>query len=311
MDRHFATVAPHRAASCPALLYAIFSASARHISRRNNLEARSKMPMQNKRPNIGPEVALEYQNLCISQLMALSGDASEVKDENLLAASVILRFYEELDAPLIGADDETYLNGTLFFLAAQSEPAVCSRGLQNAAFWVGIRQKIHAAFIQQRSIQFDFHCFDGSNYKTIESADDSTWANRIVLHCAEILAYCYGNESRGIESYKRLIKFSEDWYAYKPSSFNPIYYQAPNIVKKEIFPQIWFLGDCHAIQHWHLAQILLAAFDPRVPRMGPNQKKAVAEIEGEIKKNMFSLCGIGFSNKTAPGPITACMGVSM
>lgn len=55
------------------------------------------MPMQKVRPNVGPEVALEYQNLCISHLMALSGDASEVQDENLLAAAVILRFYEELD----------------------------------------------------------------------------------------------------------------------------------------------------------------------------------------------------------------------
>lgn len=29
--------------------------------------------------------------------MALSGDTTEVQDENLLAAAVILRFYEEYD----------------------------------------------------------------------------------------------------------------------------------------------------------------------------------------------------------------------
>lgn len=29
--------------------------------------------------------------------MSLSGDTREVQDENLLAAAVILRFYEELD----------------------------------------------------------------------------------------------------------------------------------------------------------------------------------------------------------------------
>lgn len=48
-------------------------------------------------PPIESEVALEYQNLCISHLMALSGDETEVQDENLLAAAVILRFYEEID----------------------------------------------------------------------------------------------------------------------------------------------------------------------------------------------------------------------
>lgn len=59
-------------------------------SRGNGMDERST-------PIIGPEVALEYQNLCISHLMSLSGDPTEVQDENLLAAAVILRFYEELD----------------------------------------------------------------------------------------------------------------------------------------------------------------------------------------------------------------------
>ncbi|KAJ5713221.1 uncharacterized protein N7483_010402 [Penicillium malachiteum] len=213
--------------------------------------------------------------------MALLGDTNEVQDENLLAASVILRFYEELDVPLVGVDDETYLKGTLFFLAAQAKEAVKERGLRNAAFWVGIRQKVHTALITQLPIKLDFSCLTGSIYKTVESTDDSTWANRIVLHCAEILSFCYGDEDHSLHHYIELLEFSEDWYR------------------------------LIAIQHWHLARILLAAFDPRVPRMGPNQKKAAATIEAEIKHHVFNLCGIGFSNKTAPGPITACMGVSM
>ncbi|KAJ5629734.1 hypothetical protein N7528_003391 [Penicillium herquei] len=245
--------------------------------------------------------------------MALSGDTDEVQDENLLAASVILRFYEELDVPLVGADDETYLQGTVFFLAAQANEALKNRGLRNAAFWVGMRQKVHTAFITQSSIRLDFSCFDGSIYKTMESTDDSTWANRIVLLCAEVLSFCYGENGHSLNHYIELLEFSEDWYRYKPPSFSPIYHQAPDSSKQEVFPQIWFMGDCHviAIQHWHLARILLAAFDPRVPRMGPNQKKAAATIEAEIKHHVFNLCGIGFSNKAAPGPITACMGVSM
>lgn len=34
-----------------------------------------------------------------------------------------------------------------------------------------------------------------------------------------------------------------------------------------------------AIQHWHLARILLSAFDPTTPRIGPNQKRAIAQKE--------------------------------
>lgn len=48
-------------------------------------------------PSVESEVALEYQNLCITHLMSLSGDEAEVQDEDLLAAAVILRFYEEID----------------------------------------------------------------------------------------------------------------------------------------------------------------------------------------------------------------------
>ena len=114
MERHFAILAPHRAFQCPALRYAIFSASARHISRRKHLSMKSKMPMQGIRPDIGSEVALEYQSLCISHLMALSGDPLEVQDENLLAASVILRFYEELD----GRSDPSTKRPTLIVITS-------------------------------------------------------------------------------------------------------------------------------------------------------------------------------------------------
>lgn len=121
VERHFAILAPHRAFQCPALRYAIFSASARHISRRKHLSMKSKMPMQGTRPDIGSEVALEYQSLCISHLMALSGDPLEVQDENLLAASVILRFYEELD----GRSDIPSTTGTK--LTAVQSPTRRSR----------------------------------------------------------------------------------------------------------------------------------------------------------------------------------------
>ncbi|KAJ6050179.1 hypothetical protein N7444_006895 [Penicillium canescens] len=265
------------------------------------------------RPVIGDEVALEYQNLCISHLVSLAGDATEVQDENLLAAAVILRFYEELDAPLIGVDDETYLRGTQVFLEAQSEMAVKGHGLQTAAFWVGFRQEFHTAFIKQRAFRFDLTCCNYSPYRTLGPADDFTWANRVVLHCAETLLYCYGDEAHDLDRYGQLWEYSQNWYAYKPQTFNPIYLKAPNRSQKEIFPQIWYLGDCQvtAVQHWHLARILLAAFDPKMPRIGPNQKRAAANREAEIKTNLFRLCGIALSNKTAPGLITACMGVSM
>ncbi|PIG89123.1 hypothetical protein AARAC_011465 [Aspergillus arachidicola] len=98
-----------------------------------------------------------------------------------------------------------------------------------------------------------------------------------------------------------------------PPTFNLIYLRQPDRSKGEVFPELWFLDDCivTAIQHWHLARILLTAFDPRVPRPGPGRRAAVGRREAEIKESIFVLCGIAQSNKTAPALITACMGVSM
>jgi hypothetical protein len=48
-------------------------------------------------PNLTPETAIYYHNRCIDHLVSLSDNPLEAKDENLLAAAVILRFYEEVD----------------------------------------------------------------------------------------------------------------------------------------------------------------------------------------------------------------------
>lgn len=89
---------PGRATTCPALYYAILSASARHISRRQRLSDGDVLFSGKKLPIVGDEIALEYQGLCISRLVASYSSVDEVLlDEDLLTATVILRFYEEVD----------------------------------------------------------------------------------------------------------------------------------------------------------------------------------------------------------------------
>lgn len=66
------------------------------------------------------------------------------------------------------------------------------------------------------------------------------------------------------------------------------------------------------IQHYILSMILLAVYNPRLPRLGPGQKAALLGVDDEIKTNIRSLCGMALSNrKTPPHMITACMGISM
>ena len=46
------------------------------------------------------ETAVEYHSRCIECLVSLSNNEEAVYDENLLATSIILRFYEEVDGTI-------------------------------------------------------------------------------------------------------------------------------------------------------------------------------------------------------------------
>jgi hypothetical protein len=96
-SKHFARVVPQHAANCPALLYAIFSASARHLSRSQCIGANEVLCLGKKSPYLGHDAALVYQSLCISHLMRLSRNPAEVAYESLLAAAATLRIYEKVD----------------------------------------------------------------------------------------------------------------------------------------------------------------------------------------------------------------------
>jgi hypothetical protein len=92
---------PLRAARCPPLLNAIFTASARHLTRLEKYKTPKGISYNGLLlPDLKAETAIEYHNKCINHLVSLSGHAKDVIDEDLLAAAVILRFYEEVDGKL-------------------------------------------------------------------------------------------------------------------------------------------------------------------------------------------------------------------
>lgn len=81
-NRHFKLVVPERAALCPALLYSIMAASARHLSRTAGLDA---------------TVAVHYRQMTLHHLIPALDNATTAGDENLLAATVILTFLDEIE----------------------------------------------------------------------------------------------------------------------------------------------------------------------------------------------------------------------
>lgn len=125
--KHFELVVPQRARTCPPLMNAVLTASARHLTtlKKYNADPRNLYYEGHSLSGINKETALHYHDQCIKDLILFSMDPDQTRNENLLAAAIILRFYEEVDAPLRHEerDSEVYLRVTNIFINAHL-PAV-------------------------------------------------------------------------------------------------------------------------------------------------------------------------------------------
>ncbi|KAJ5775890.1 uncharacterized protein N7511_000901 [Penicillium nucicola] len=341
-ERHFACTVPMRARTCPPLLNAICTVAARHLSRIKKYYVGNHVVYGGKSlPSLTSATAIEYHNRCISYFVSLSDHSRESQDENLLAAAVILRFYEEVDIPSMGEDTESALRGIQIFLDAQAIPAVSGTGLRHAAYWIALRQEIITCFSKQRPFRLPLGPCDP--YRSFEPADDYVWADRLVIHCADVLQFCFGSEDEEpttpnsfphyqypnnhthhrhptteaetrLAHYDALVSFSTFWKTLGPQSFKPIYSRAADPANGQIFPELWYLNNCHVagLQHLELARILLAVYNPRLPRLGPGQRTAMRSVDEEIRAIVLRLCGIALSNlHSPPGLVTASAAIGM
>lgn len=158
--KHFRQVVPQRAAVCPMLMNAIFAMSARHLSRIGDYD---------------PLISNRYHQECLKHLIPMLDDTSAILDENLLASTIILRHLEEFEVPISGqapADQHSHLLGAQAFIAAQERAAVTG-GLRQAAFWVGLRQEVYVAFVNQRPVLPALeHC---NVDRSFDAAEDHIW----------------------------------------------------------------------------------------------------------------------------------------
>jgi hypothetical protein len=125
---------------------------------------------------------------------------------------------------------------------AQEDSSPAS-GLRQASFWIGLRQEIYMAFVNQRPVKtkLDHSWID----RSFSPADDDTWAKRILVNTAEIEKFCFGDGGRTIGNYQRLKDYDEQWLDSRPLSFRPVSYRAPDPARGEVFPEIWYFN--HAV----------------------------------------------------------------
>jgi hypothetical protein len=96
--RHFATILPRRAAVCPTLMNAMVALSARYMGRTTDLDQ---------------YYSTRYYDKCIETLRPSLYDDTALRDENLFAAIVLLRTFEEVEGKNLQADRMQHPRGSL------------------------------------------------------------------------------------------------------------------------------------------------------------------------------------------------------
>ncbi|KAK6814062.1 hypothetical protein RU639_010517 [Aspergillus parasiticus] len=337
-ESHFATSVPQRARICPPLLNAIFATSAKHLTRVEKNRVGGQFKYDGKLVgNLRPETAIHYHNKCIEHLLSLSESPPEMENENLLAAAIILRFYEEVDAPSIAEDMESAVSGIRVFLSTQAMSASGSK-LCRATYWVALRQEALTAFAKQRPFRLPLGpCLP---FRSFEPAEDAVWTNRLVIYLADVLQFCFGVDelpspavlqthysataNTGIHTagtfaervacYEDLVAFDTYWEEHKPPSFEPIHARSPDSTRRVIFPEIWFVGSCHVIgiQHLELARILLTVYNPSILHLGLERHETLQSVDQKVKKAVLRLCGIATTNRDIPPALlTACIAIAI
>lgn len=136
--------------------------------------------------------------------------------------------------------------GTHTFVRAQEyhQPS----GIRQATFMVVLRQEIVVAFRTQTPVELlrEYVQVDRSMGRT----DDWTLAFHIIVLCAEVLTYCYGDGSKTADTWDELAGRAQSWMNSKPVSFEPIHRVPGRMSETQVFPEIWLLNDCHGMPYF-------------------------------------------------------------
>ncbi|KAI8178033.1 hypothetical protein KHU50_003417 [Colletotrichum sp. SAR 10_65] len=231
-SRSFETEVPQRAGSCPILLNAIFALAARHLSLTSAYDSLASN---------------RYHDECLNYLIPLLDHAATVSDENLFAATIILRVLEEIDVNTVGQDTHGHLLGIHAFVNA-GDRFLMPGTLTAACFWAGLRQEIYSAVINQQVVRMNLgHAIVD---RSTTPADDFVWANRAIVHCADVLNFCFGAEAGSVLRWGQLEMANREWKNALPPSYTPIFYRERT--ETEAFPEVWYQKACHRVTSSHV-----------------------------------------------------------
>lgn len=204
----------------------------------------------------------------------------------MLASTVIIRFYEELDELVTGTSQERVVREFQLFVTAQAKPDLFQvsydhydfkvpgafknvrnlaepylKSYQHSSFRIALRQECQRALLKREEVNLPLQAWkllDG-----FDDADDSTWTDRHLYHYANVLQFCFSRAQSGPQRIPRwqelrdleircsrwqeLKDFETRWEEARPLSFSHYHRKEPDRSKGEVFPQIWYVHEVNAM----------------------------------------------------------------
>ncbi|KAH8759824.1 hypothetical protein F5883DRAFT_647726 [Diaporthe sp. PMI_573] len=330
--RHFQTVVPTRARHCEPLLNAILAAAARHLVRVPQYRTEPGGIIEylgQPLPNLTAHTAFEYMLRCIPALHDVPQIQDEEYRENLAAAAVILRQFEEMDhdqetagekdAGRVAAPGDavssTHLDtressqssdhGVNFLDIAKAilrtTTTSGSNGLTDAVGWLALRQEIYYAFSLGRSPQISL---------PREQEREASPVNRLILHTYQVAKWNYGDKT--VQEWERLKAQEDALQTECCSHFIPVLKREADRSRGEVFPLIWYAsdGEVTATQHFILARTVLIAENPSL-KHSPDRGLSRG-AEHQVRSHVLQLCGLAMHHLgSAPNLVTAALGIML
>lgn len=199
---HFGVHVVQRAKTNSTLMNAIFALSARQLSRTRNFD---------------PYVADAYYQRCFETLIPALNDNLAIRDEPLLAATIILRLMEEMNISITGSDPQGHLFGTQAIIRAAEQSYLGTTGpdFRQAIYWAAFRQELWDSLMTQRA--FRLHIFPAD--RNMGPADDSIWATRTIAHLGDVCNFAFGDDRHSVQRYSQLMDENKVWRTQRPHSF--------------------------------------------------------------------------------------------
>ncbi|KAK2470417.1 hypothetical protein H9L39_18034 [Fusarium oxysporum f. sp. albedinis] len=284
-SKRFGREVPKRARQLPLLAYSILAFSSRHLVMITGID---------------DESSEEYHSYALRILIPILDDPMSPLDENLLAAAVLLRLYEEM----CDVDTGTHLVGCAR-LWNNIPDFIAQGGLSEAASWIMLRQNLHISLIKGEPMQVDLNKYRRS--RSFVDTTDEDFANRIILLCCQVLATCFSPSAQpDYETWEHLGKEVASWHDSIPAHYSPYHHsdvKSTSAGVKSAFPIVWMMNPAQVMgyQHYCLARILLHISEPRLWVSSLRTIEHRVAADKAALKDLHIAIGLGIHNPSVVG----------